>query len=273
MNLWLHRFAILVAVLALMLVATGALVSNARSTGGADLEELVSQHRMLSYAAALLVAIEVIWMMFAAPKWRGLASLIVLAVAAEAYSGQRALADPKHSTFGHVNFAWYFCVLAAIAALVTAPLWDRETIRFPKISRPSWRWFALFAATLVLLAALGSGFRYKLLGVMPNTLGALLLPLFLCGVAVLVLRQPKETVPAGNPLRVLAIILLIAAGLQLVWGLAVISLGTRSALANSVMIVTVLDATNTNLVLEVAMLVAVIKWWPQENPSNCALHS
>ena len=121
---------------------------------------------------------------------------------------------------------------------------------------PSLRGYSLFTCVLVVIQVmLGAAFRHELLGVMWHIIGALLLALFLLGLAMLALNLPKDILPGGNPLKTSAIILLVLAGLQITLGLTIASFRADSPGMNEM---TISHATIASLTLATTVVLTMI---------------
>lgn len=225
--------SLLLFALSLFLVVTGASVTQQRVLGGQDESGILSpaNHKLAAEAVGTLTIIIALWLAFSrgtGPAWlRGAAWGAVAIVAANAFLGTAASPRAPVTGFAHALLAHLFVSATAVMALGSA--WPGVTAHIQDKGWPSLRGYAILTCGLVLLQViLGAAFRHDLMGVMPHILGALILALFILGLAMLVLNLPKETFPDGNPLKTPAIVLIVLAGIQLSLGLTVASLGGRS---------------------------------------------
>jgi hypothetical protein len=218
---------------------------------------------MAADALALLSVIQIIWMLSSAPL-RGLAGIGLLLIVVEIFLGRSSLAsEPAASqsvtTFYHAVVAQLSFALSVVIATLTAPFWQTQPVAIPDKGWPSLRGFATLTAILVFVQViLGAAFRHGLLGVLWHIIGALILALFVLGLAMLILNQPPEAAPQANPLRTPAVILLVIAGLQLVLGLAVVSMSDNAKHASAVSLMTVIHTANGALTFAVTVLLMLL---------------
>jgi heme A synthase len=189
-NPWLHRFAILLAVCALLLIVDGAMVSpESQPTPAA-----ISTHRTTATAVSLLTLGLVLWWVFAdsRPQARLLGWLtLAFAVLQDSVGHAAVLAMfPLTGGIAHALLAQlFFAALVAIAA-VTSPAWSRGPELVSDYGWPSNRSLAILAPILVLLQiSLGAAFRQKALTLLPHVLGAMFVALIILFEAICVLQQ------------------------------------------------------------------------------------
>jgi len=226
---WIHLYAWLVAVGALILVLSGAFVANQVAKPDATpVPALFSRvgHPALAGPVGLLAIGLAIWLL-ATEKRSGLRRagwLLVAGVVAEAALGM--LAGPASAAgMGHAFLApLVFSTIVAIA-WGTLPACQAEPQYLQDKGWPPLRSLGRNTAVLaVIQVALGVAFRYGALGVMPHVLGALLLVVFILALVVLVTMMPEHPT-----LRPAAITLGVLTFVQVFLGLTVISLGSERA--------------------------------------------
>ncbi len=254
---WLHWFSLAVAVCALVVVGTGALATNHTAQAGS---QAAAQHRITAEGLAWLTVIQLVWMLTSAPL-RGLAGTSLILAGAEIFLGRSALGAAEQSVipFYHAVLAQLCFALSVVIAALTSPFWQTPPATIADRGWPSLRGYASLTAILVFLQViLGAAFRHNLLGVMWHIIGALVLALFVLGLAMLLLNQPPEAVPHGNPLRTPAITLLVVAGLQLVLGLNLVSMNGNAKHASAVAVMAVIHTINGALTLAVTTVLMLL---------------
>jgi hypothetical protein len=185
-NAWLHRFAILLAIGALLLIVDGALAGR------------TSLHPILGIPVALLALIPAVWLTTlpnapAQVRWLG---WITVALAA-ATPGLRLYAvfsgsESKLVGISHALLGPLFFAATVATALVTSPAWARGPEPVNDYGWPSNRSLAVVSPFLVLMQiALGAAFRQKAMGLMPHVLGAMFVALVILLQCIFVLQQFK----------------------------------------------------------------------------------
>ena len=204
-------------------------------SGGSIDTALLSQpvHKLVAEAVGTLTIILALWITFskgAGPAWlRGVCWGAVAIVTAETFLGMAALSTSKAYAIGFWHALLGHLFVSMTAALALGAAWRPATSFIADKGWPSLRGYSVFTCALVVLQViLGAAFRHELMGVMSHIIGALILALFILGLAMLVLNMPKENLPQGNPLKVPAIVLIVLAGIQVALGLTVASMGGRS---------------------------------------------
>lgn len=203
----LHRFAILLALCTLCLVALVAL-----SRGGLLLES----ERLMGTLLAALSIIQAAWATVADPRASVKAVSWVLAVLA----GALPFASPILKASG----SQVLVALAVAVMVLTSPAWQRGPRPVEDEGTPSMRTFGwLCPAGVVIQVALGAGMRYEWLPVWPHVTGSLVIGalLMFAGMAAL------QSYGGHDSLRRVATVLLWCTGLQLTLGMA--AYGVRMA--------------------------------------------
>jgi heme A synthase len=246
-NAWLHRCAILLAVLALIVIALGALLtSEIRPLPGATTPSTVSApsleqaHRIAGYAVAILtlgLAIRIV----------GLAGWIALvAVLVEILSA----GDPVVHAFDAQVF---FALVVAMAVLTSK---NRQAGPQPvesqwKPLRPLGMAVPFF---VFLQIGLGAAFRHNAIGVVWHILDALIVLLVILIAGVSVLRQ----YPEHPSLRPAALTLVIVTGVQVLLGFTVYMVLLISSENNLGLIITsVVHLVNGSLTLAASVVFAM----------------
>ncbi len=208
-NLWLHRYAALVAFCTLLLVVAGAAVTShdaglsvpdwplsfgqvmPEMKGGVFYEH---GHRMVATAVGMLVIGLVLWLWRAEPRrwlcWLGTATLGAV-IAQGLLGGLTVLFKlPKPVSIAHACLAQLVFSSTVAIAVFTSAAWRRGPQPVPDSGSPSVR--SLAAALPVLLLtqlALGAAYRHKALGIVPHMAGAMVVLVVVLGAAVVVLQQ------------------------------------------------------------------------------------
>ena len=219
------------AVCAVFLLLSGVSLTLSRTVAGADAILSPGSHKLLAEVVGTLTILLALALTFAktnAPSFVRIAGwLPVAAVIADAVLGAAAPAASNTVGFLHSLLAHLF-VSAAVAVAAVLSLTPVKA-HIPDKGWPSLRGYATLTCVFVIVqVTLGAAFRHDLMGVMSHIIGALLLALFILGLAMLVLNLPAESAPEGNPLRAPAIVLMILAGVQVTLGLTIASLSSKS---------------------------------------------
>src|SRR5437867_483221 len=181
-NLWLHRYAILVAVCTLFLVVAGGLVTSndaglsvpdwplsygklmPKMEGGIFFEH---GHRMVATTVGLLTIVLALWLWRSEQRrWmRRLGFIALAAVIAQGLLGGMTVIFmlPKPVSISHACLAQLFFSTTVAIALFTSPAWKRSA-RPVDDGEPQLRWLAIAAPVCVLgQVALGAAARHKAL--------------------------------------------------------------------------------------------------------------
>jgi cytochrome c oxidase assembly protein subunit 15 len=235
-NIWLHRYAVFVAVCTLLLVVAGGLVtSNAAGLSVPDWPLSYGKlmpvmeggvfyehgHRMIATTVGILTIILAIWLWEAEPRrwlrnlgWAALGAVVLQGV----LGGLTVLfLLPKAISIGHACLAELFFSTTVAIAVFTSPGWKREPQVAEDSGWPSMRTLAAAVPVFVLCqVALGAAARHQAIGIIPHVIGAMVVVgvLFMAGIAVL---SQHGSHPALGPS---ARTLLIVAFVQVFLGIA-----------------------------------------------------
>jgi heme A synthase len=223
----LHRFAILVALFALLLIAAGAWLSSevlplpgsAAAAASADAwTSLAKVHRILGDTTGTLTIALAIWLTMAGGPRRNIGWAAVIVVIAEAFLGIPAALQAYPRALGIVHALLapiYFALLAAIVIFTS-----RRFNTGPELVEDKFgnlRKLSLWLVAFVLLQiVLGASYRYNTLGVIWHILNAMVVLVLLLVVGVLTLKQ----FPTHRGLRPAAHSLLGIGGVQVLLGFA-----------------------------------------------------
>src|SRR5205809_1521809 len=231
-NLWLHRYAILVAVCTLFLVVAGGLVTSndaglsvpdwplsygklmPKMEGGILFEH---GHRMVATTVGMLTIGLAIWLSRTEKRrWmRRLGFIALAAVIAQGLLGGMTVIFmlPKPVSISHACLAQLFLSTTVLVALFTSAGWRSDLPRVEDSGSPSLHLLAA-AVPLCVLAqlALGAAARHKALGVLPHVVGAAIVTGMILWIVVRAL--------AHAPLRGSALVLLAVVISQVFLGIA-----------------------------------------------------
>ncbi len=176
MNPGLHRFALFLAVLALVVIVSGAYITStavAARLAQSDVSPVLNEglHRALAIALAVLTLGFAIWTARAAAStwiqaaaWSGVATLALAAALGWRTAPLDAAIAVFHALLAHVFFA-----LIVTIALGTSASWIRGPELAVGPSRPLLRPAAVATPPIVLLQiALGAAYRHNLTSVLPH---------------------------------------------------------------------------------------------------------
>ena len=181
-NPWLHRFAILLAIGLLLLIANGAIAS------------VVSMHLGAAIVLGLMTFGLAFWLILTDSRQQSrLLGWITVAIGVlEGIAGLPSVrsAIPHTAGIAHACLAQLFFASVVAIALVTSGAWSRGPELVSDYGWPSNRSLAIMTPVLVLVQiALGAAFRQKALTLMPHVLGAMFVALVILLESIFVLQQ------------------------------------------------------------------------------------
>lgn len=246
-NGWLHRCAILLAVLALIVIALGALLtSEIRTFPGAATPSTVSApsleqaHRIAGYALAILTLGLAIWASNQA-GWIALAAVIV--------EGLSSGVPVVHAFDAQVFFA-----LVVAVAVLTSKSWQAGPVPVESQWKPLRSLGMVILFFVFLQIGLGAGFRHNNIGVLWHILNAMIVLIVILVAGVFVLRQ----YPEHPSLRPAALTLVIVTGVQVLLGFTVYMVLLISSENNLGLIITgVAHVVNGALTLAASVVFAM----------------
>ncbi len=220
-NSWLHWFAILVAVCALLLIVDGALVGP--GTQPAPSTEWM--HRTAGVALAVCTLGLALGLILADPRKqaRRLAWITLAIAALEGVVGLSSVqsAIPHTAGIAHACLAPLFFAAVVAIAVITSPAWHRGPELVSDYGWPSMRSLSIITPILVLLQILlGAAFRQQALSLLPHVLGAMFVALVILLESIFVLQQ----FPTHRALRPAAKTLLGVAFGQVFLGIAALTM-------------------------------------------------
>jgi len=206
-NIWLHRYAIAVAVCTLFLVVAGGLVTSNEAglsvpdwplsygklmppmEGGVFYEH---GHRMIATTVGLLTVILTAWLWRAERRnWLKKLGLVALgAVIVQGVLGGLTVLFllPKPVSIGHACLAQLFFSTTVAIAVFTSPGWKQQPQWVEDSGWPSMQALAVALPVAVLAqVALGAATRHEALDMVPHVVGAIVVValVFLVGITVL----------------------------------------------------------------------------------------
>src|ERR1051326_2605353 len=160
-NRWLHRFALLLATTALLLIVDGALTGSGTA------------HSTAAFSVGLLTLVLTAWLAASDPRpeARLLGFLTLGIVALEVVAGLPSVQAmlPQISRIAHACLAPLFFGALVSIAVVTSAAWARGSELVNDYGWPSNRSLAVVSPVLVLMQiALGAAFRQKAISLMPH---------------------------------------------------------------------------------------------------------
>lgn len=232
---WLHRFALLLAVYALLVILLGAfLTTNLSGTplnSGFFTEAMHRSAAMGLLVLTLLLAIRIT--MVDSRKWLGRLAWTALGVLIlEAGLGETKAFRSLPTTLGilHACLAQLFFCTAVAIAVCTSEGWNRGPEPVQDYGWPSMRSLAIIVPIFVFSQVFaGAAFRHQATGVLWHLLGAMVVALMILIVSAFAMQQ----FPTHSALRPAAVTLISLTGAQVFLGLAVYTLRLETS-ANTV---------------------------------------
>jgi cytochrome c oxidase assembly protein subunit 15 len=235
-NIWLHRYAALVAVCTLVLVVAGGLVTSNDAglsvpdwplsygklmppmEGGVLFEH---GHRMVATTVGMLTIGLAIWLARAEQRrWlRRLGWIALAAVIAQGLLGGMTVIFmlPKPVSISHACLAQLFFSTTVLIALFTSAEWAQPRRMVEDTGAPNLHLLAIAVPICVLAQlALGAAARHRALGVLPHVIGAAVVTGVILWMVLRVLIGHSDV----RPLRRTALSLLVIAVSQVFLGIA-----------------------------------------------------
>jgi cytochrome c oxidase assembly protein subunit 15 len=235
-NIWLHRYAVAVALCTLLLVAAGATVTSKEAglsvpdwplsygqvmppmTGNIFYEH---GHRMIASAVGFLTVILAawIWRRDERPWMKKLGFAALAAVIVQGILGGMTVLFllPPAVSISHACLAQLFFTSTAAIALFTSPSWARDVEPFVDGGGMSVRRLATLApASVFVQLVLGAAYRHKVINLMWHVLGAMLVTAVVMFLAVFALLEFRRS----RAIRDSAIAMLTITFLQIFLGIA-----------------------------------------------------
>ncbi len=250
----LRYYAFLVAAFSLVALTIGPTVTSNEER---PLYELGQWHTPAATLAGALTVGLALWLYRAEQRgWlRRLAWITVAGFITEGLLGFPPLPQPPALRVTHALLAqMLFSAIAAIA-IFGSPAWQ-QPMEPPKGTGPLWP--ARITPFLVLVqVSLGVAHRHGLIGVLSHVLGALMVGIFIAVAAMLVVYRPEF-----QALRPAGVILLMAAGVQLFLGLALLAIQSEDVDPLVMISATMIHTAMAALTLASSVVLAAIAWQP-----------
>jgi len=262
---WVHRFAILLAIFALIVIVSGAFITSievaarqAQSVASVAIEE--NLHRALGVALFIFsFGMGIALSMTPATGWlRALAWTGFAMVGIDAALGWNA--PPISPALGvfHALLAHLFLTLIVVVAVGTSPGWNREPERVDGSNRPLLRPAAIATPPVVLLQiTLGAAYRHDITSIMPH-MGVAMVVAFL---ALIVCSTVLQNFSGPKSMRRAAAVLISIVLTQVCLGItAFVLLVLNLAGTLAFILVTVAHVTVGAATLAASMVMAMQIW-------------
>jgi hypothetical protein len=251
----LHRYAILVAFVALVTIAAGAIVTSlVRPLAG---NSTVSINPAFCFWHSIVGGLTIVLMLGLASGlrtqfgWIGLAAGVIDGALGATGQLYPQLNGTLHALLGQVFFGYIVAI-----AIMTSASWKRGPEPIEDTWRPSMRSLATAVPAIILLqTTLGAAYRYHALGVLWHIMNAMLVLLLVLIVAVFLIRQ----FPQHPTLRPAAVALAVITSIQVLLGFTtfmMLILFPETSLA--VVITSVLHVSTGALTLGAGMALATL---------------
>lgn len=259
---WLHRYALLAAAAALILIASGAFVTSAREASAApDVSAAptlagAGVHLVLGIGVSVLALILAAWLWLADRRaWpRILGTIAVVLAGTDAWLAIGSPLSPGQAA-QHAGFASLFFGCLVGVVFLTSPDWNLSPEPVDDRGMHFLRPLAISAPPLVLMQiVLGALYRHKVTSVMWHMAGAMIVSLVALIACMVVIQQ----YPAHRPLKGSAVHLMSIVLLQVALGVTAFTmqlLETENTIALAVM--TASHVVVGNLTLAAGLLFAV----------------
>jgi cytochrome c oxidase assembly protein subunit 15 len=220
----LHRYAILLAAFALLLIVSGASLTNARMTlPGAGTDGFFSEqlHQDAGISMGILTLVLAVWLMRGdRPGWlRRFGWVSLAAVAADAVIGMPGVLQSAPRAFGILHACLSQLFFAALVAITvfTSQSWSRGPEAVEDQGWPSLRSLSIATPILVFSqVTLGAALRHKSLGVTPHVISAMIVAFMVLAVGIFVTQQ----FPHHRSLRPAAVALMTVTLTQVLLGIS-----------------------------------------------------
>ena len=236
-NLGIHRFAIILACLTVVLLGAGALVTS--NEAGDSVPDwplsfgrwLVSSdqfvanvryeysHRVLAGVVGVATFLLAVWTWFGERRgWmRKLAMIVFAGVVVQAAIGGVRVLFPEYKALIAVPHALvaqsFFGAVVAMAVFTSRSWFENREIRLD-VGTPSLRTLSAVTIGMVLIQlVLGAGFRHQAFGIAPHVVGAIVVASLIIWTSVVVFRRHKGDAYLTRPALLAAILVGVQVGL------------------------------------------------------------
>jgi heme A synthase len=263
---WLHRYAIFVALFAVIAIVAGALVTSlerpiAATPATAAINPAFEFWHHMAGGVTVVLMLGLAIGLSTQLGWIGLGAGIL-----DGVLGARAITNalPQLSGILHALLGQIFFGTIVAIALMTSESWKRGPEPIEDTWRPSLRSLAVAVPAIVLLqTTLGAAYRYRALGVIWHIFNAMIVLLLILIVAVFLIRQ----FPQHSTLRPAAITLAVVTSIQVMLGFTtflMLILFPETSLA--VVITSVLHVTTGALTFGASVALALLIRFNVQSP-------
>lgn len=236
-NVGLHRLAILLSCMTVVLLIAGALVTS--NEAGDSVPDwpvsfgrwLISSnnfvanvryeysHRVIAGVVGMTTLLLAVWAYFSERRaWLQRLGLIAVAgVVAQAGIGGLRVLLPEHKALIAVPHALvaqsFFAVIVAIAVFTSRSWSLSHEVKSDAVDFPLRKLVAASVAAVLIQLVLGAGFRHQAFGIIPHILGAAVVTLLITATALIVMRRHKCDDYLARPARFALVLLAVQLGL------------------------------------------------------------
>jgi len=269
----LHRFAVFVALFAVIAIVLGAIVTSLeRPIASNPAQESAAAAATFEFWHHMAGGVVVVLMLGLAIGLRSQLGWIgLVAGILDGLLGAKAITNalPELSAILHAFLAQIFFGCIVTAAVVTSESWKRGPDPINDTWRPSLRSLSAAVPAIILLqTTLGAAYRYRALGVLWHILNAMLVLLLILCVAIFLIRQ----FPQHPALRPAALTLAVITSIQVMLGFTtfmMLILFPETSLA--VVITSVLHVTTGALTFAAGLALSVLMRYNVHRPGAPAL--
>lgn len=211
----LHRLAVLLSCLTVVLLIAGALVTSNEAGDSVpdwpfsfgrwliNSDHFVANvryeysHRVVAGIVGVTTLLLAVWAYFSERRsWMRKLGLIAFAgVAAQAGIGGLRVLFPEHKALIAVPHALvaqsFFAVVIAIAVFTSRSWASDHDIKSDAVSLPLRRLVAACVAAVLIQLVLGAGFRHQAFGIIPHIVGAVVVTLLIVSTAMVLIRRHR----------------------------------------------------------------------------------
>jgi heme A synthase len=244
-----HRYAILVSISALILIAIGAYITSQATGRQPDSRGLLDGviHKYVAFTVGALVV--------ALAYWQSLHQEVSLLIwiasgllALEGWVGWLGMGF-LHASLAPVVFAIFVAII-----VVTSRGWNDAPQPAEDTAAPRLRRFAIATPVLLLLQImLGAAYRHKLLGILPHLGGAMIVSIATVALPALILQRHPE----HRKLRTAATLLISTLGAQVFLGFAALIMPQVTSNAIASIVATASHVVVGSLVLAASVVLAI----------------
>jgi len=266
---WLHWFALFIALIALAAIVLGAVVTSLeRPIATAPSAQIPAAalafefwHRIAGGVSVVLM-LPLAFLIRTRQAWSALACGIIAASA--------GLSPSPSESILHALIAQVFFGSIILLAVQTSATWQRGPVPIDDTWKPSLRSLSIAVPAVILLqTTLGAAYRYHALGVLWHILNAMIVLLLILIVAVFLIRQ----FPTHPTLKPAAVALAVITGIQVLLGfttlMMLIIIPNESDL--SVVITSVLHVTNGSLTFAAGLALSILIRYNARRPGAAVL--